>query len=395
MTGVWRDSKFTARNGRLARGVFVPMKRKIAFLTASVTLGAVLVALSCAGQTPKAATGWPEAKRLQVPVCALPALYDKPFCQPMASLAWEDGVYVARDGLTLYTDYFETDLFSFFLAGADMQKVWMYRRGPHLPQDFSNPLGKDFPWIHSDVAMSTRKTKADPFGPWRLSELCGRYFNLGGFAAIGSPGRPGHYDYIVYTSDVKDGVKIKMMKDVGQDLAGDAQGAYLPANVDDPRYHEDNPHMERPDSAKPNHLVLLFDSDDRPGKGQHDIFYSESDDAGATWSGPFPVSSVNTALDEEQPHLFREKGQWWLYLTAVNEADHRLGIFRYRQARAGDWDSWVDRQLVVGAGTAAGVGEPTLTEDGDLSFVVVIDNAAGGTKTDRYDCDPWFMKRKR
>ena len=263
-----------------------------------------------------------------------------------------------------------------------------------LAPGFLNPLGKDFPWIHSDVAMSTRKSKPtrSGLGAFRVARAL---LQSRGLCGNRCAGRPGHYDYIVYTSDVKDGVKIKMMKDVGQNLAGDAGGAYLPQNVDDPKYHEDNPHMERPDPAKPNHLVLFFDSDDRPGKGQHDIFYSESDDAGATWSGPFPVSSVNTALDEEQPHLFREKGQWWLYLTAVNESDHKLGIFRYRQARAGDWDSWVDRQLVVGAGTAAGVGEPTLTEDGDLSFVVVIDNAAGGTKTDRYDCDPWFMKRKR
>lgn len=312
----------------------------------------------------------------------------------MASLAWEDGVYVSRDGLALYCDYMQCDLFRFFLDGAHIENFWMYQRGPSLGQDFKNPLGRPHPWIHGDVAMSTRKSKSDSFGPWRLSNLRGPVYDLGGGAAVRTAGKPGHYDYVVYTSDIKDGVKIKLMRDVGQELAGDANGVYLPPNIN-ANYHADNPHLERPDPSRPRHLVLFWDSDERPGKGMHDVFYSVSEDEGETWSGPFPVTSVNSPADEEQPHLFEDHAQWWLYLTATNPQDHKLGIFRYRQSRRGDWDSWVDRELVVGAGTSAGVGEPTLTEDGDLSFVVVTMNLLGGTKTDRYDCDPWFLKHKR
>jgi len=347
-----------------------------------------------AGPTPTPATGWDEIKKTQLPVCALKDEYEAPFRQPMSSLAWEDGVYVSRDGLALYSDYVQCDLFSFFLSKPDMREVWRYQRGPDLGQDFSNPFSTVHPWIHGDVVVSTRTGRDKPFGPWRLSKLSGKYGNLGGVVAIGTIGKPGSYDYVAYTGDLKNGVKIKLMRDVGQDLAGDEKGAMLPGNIND-KFHADNPHIERPDPNQPNHLVLFWDSDDRPGLGQHDIFYSQSADAGTTWSGPFPVSSVNSPNDEEQPHLFQDRGTWYLYLTAANPKDGKLGIFRYRQSKTDDWNSWVDRELVVGAGTSAGVGEPTLTQDGDLSFVVVTVNYKHGTATDRYDCDPWFMKRKR
>ena len=41
----------------------------------------------------------------------------------------------------------------------------------------------------------------------------------------------------------------------------------------------------------------------------------------------------------------------------------------------------------------AGVGEPSLTSRGDLSFVVITGNPSG-TAVDTYDADPWFMKRR-
>jgi len=357
-------------------------------------MAAVVLGGCQGGPTPAAASGWDEVKRAQAPVCALTGVYQTPFRQPMASMAWEDGVYVSRDGLSLYSDYVQCDLFSFFLSKPDMRQVWRYQRGPSVGQDFSNPLNTGKPWIHSDIVVSTRTGRDKPFGPWRLSKMNGKFGNLGGVVTIGKLGHPGSYDYVAYTGDLNSGVKIKVMRNVGQELAGDSEGHALPGNIND-KYHADNPHIERPDASKPNSLVLFWDSDDRPGLGQHDIFYSKSEDGGTVWTDPLPVKSVNSSNDEEQPHLFQEKGQWWLYLTAANPKDSKLGIFRYRQAKKDDWDSWVDRELVVGAGTAAAVGEPTLTQEGDLSFVVITVNYAHATATDKYDCDPWFMRRKK
>jgi hypothetical protein len=41
----------------------------------------------------------------------------------------------------------------------------------------------------------------------------------------------------------------------------------------------------------------------------------------------------------------------------------------------------------------AGVGEPSLTSRGDLSFVVITRNPSG-TAVDTYDADPWLMEHQ-
>lgn len=355
-------------------------------------LGVATVAFGCqSAPSPTAATGWEDAKKSQIPVTAKPEEYEAPVRQPMASLAWEDGVYISRDGLTLYSDYMLCDLLSFVWSKQDMKEIWRFQRGPEIGQDLSNPLKTGHNWIHIDMVASTRKSTSEPFGPWHLTKLSGKYGNLAGVAAIG---KGDLYPFVAYTDDITGGTKIKLLRNVGRDLAGDDQGSFLPGNIND-KYHADNPHIEIRDPEHTDHLILFFDSDNRPGLGQHDIFYSTSDDGGKSWTGPFPVSTVNSSADEQQPHLFQEKGQWWLYLTATNPKDGKLGIFRYRQVKPGDWNKWDLRELVVSAGTTVSVGEPTLTEDGDLSFVAITVNKDHGTATDKYDCDPWLMKRKK
>ena len=81
-----------------------------------------------------------------------------------------------------------------------------------------------------------------------------------------------------------------------------------------------------------------------------------------------------------------------LYYSAPG-SDGKLAIYRAQQQTPGDWDSWKTREQVLSAGNSAGVGEPTVTEQGDLSFVVIYENRAG-TEFDRYDADPWFMIKK-
>ena len=97
---------------------------------------------------------------------------------------------------------------------------------------------------------------------------------------------------------------------------------------------------------------------------------------------------------EHQPHLYQDgSGTWSLYYSA-EQSDDRLAIYRVRQSIAGNWDSWTGKELVVGPGNTAGVGEPTLTSKGDISFVVIYENPQG-TKTDRFDGDPWFLPKKK
>jgi hypothetical protein len=51
---------------------------------------------------------------------------------------------------------------------------------------------------------------------------------------------------------------------------------------------------------------------------------------------------------------------------------------------------WETKELVLSAGTSAGIGEPSLTLAGDLSFVLVSKNDINGTTNNRYDADPWI-----
>lgn len=48
----------------------------------------------------------------------------------------------------------------------------------------------------------------------------------------------------------------------------------------------------------------------------------------------------------------------------------------------------------MSAGTSVGVGEPSLTSAGDLSFVTITQNTQNPSATDKYDADPWFMRRR-
>jgi len=154
--------------------------------------------------------------------------------------------------------------------------------------------------------------------------------------------------------------------------------------------NEDNPDLEMIDASN---FVLFFDSDNYTGNiGSHDIWYMTSSDGGTTWSVPTNVSSVNTTAQEHQPHLFKSGSDWYLYYSAPH-TDGKLAIFREKQTTANDWNSWGVKELVISAGNTAGVGEPTLTANGDLSFVVVYDKGDADAY-DRYEADPWFLPKK-
>ena len=78
----------------------------------------------------------------------------------------------------------------------------------------------------------------------------------------------------------------------------------------------------------------------------------------------------------------------------ANPADLKQAIYRAPQGTPGDWNSWGAPTLVVSAGTTLGVGEPTVTSHGDLSFVVIYQDGSG-TTVDTYDADPWYLPHQQ
>lgn len=344
---------------------------------------------------PAPLTGWAAIRAAAVPQVALAAEFNTPAPQQLANDAWEDGIFISRDGLHLFAVYAPADLLSFTLSGADQTHCTDYLRGPTLGMDLTTiPVGLPNPqptkWLHGNIVHATRTSVTAPFTAWHLVPMSRPVWSEGAPVAQGP--HTGTWDLFVYTSnehapDYK--AHIALIHGAASDPA--ALGSLLPAPVTT-NTTEDNPHIERLTATS---LVLFFDSDDRPGAtGAHDLWYATSADDGTTWTTPLPVTALNTAVDEEQPHLYRDASSaWWLYFTAANPADSKLAIYRTKQVTAGDWNSWGAKELVLGAGNTAGVGEPTLTSNGDLSFVVVTKDPSGPA-TNRFDADPWFMTKK-
>ena len=326
----------------------------------------------------------------QVPELRASSEFEPPVIQPLANLAWEDGVYITRDGLNLYAFFTPMDIFKAVANSATPDLFFNYQRGALIGQDFSNPLGQSTPWLHADVAMATRETLDDRFCNWKLSNLKGQYYNLWAPAGIWNSNA---FDLFVYTDDSGGtGTKIKLLRNIDRNLL--SSGTLLPANVNETSYHQDNPHIERIDSGNPNRLVLFFESDNKPGSGSNDIWFSTSEDNGVTWTNPLNATALNTSGSDLQPHLYFDGAIWWIYYASNNSADGKLAIWRARQGQAGNWNSWQNKEIVISSGTSFGVGEPTLTSRGDISFVVVTKNISGGTNFDQYDVDPWFLKKK-
>lgn len=340
------------------------------------------------GSTPAPLTGWAAIRAAAEPQLAMTADFATPRVQPLAHDGWEDGIWISRDGLHLFCIYAPADLLSLTINDPTQLHAADYLRGPTFGMDLTtNPAGRTT-WIQGDILHATRSSTSQPFTAWHLSGLARPVYSEG--APVGIDPSPSGWGIFVYTTNEVAPYKaqIALLRNVGSEPSG--IGAILPT-VNTDGLTSDNPHLERIDAS---HLVLFFDSADRGGAGALDIWYSTSADDGVSWTVPALIN-LDTAVDEEQPHLHQDAGgTWWLYFTATNPADGKLGIYRAQRIGSSGWDTWDTRQLVIGAGNTAGVGEPTLTADGDLSFVVVYQDAAHGTATNRYDADPWFAPHR-
>ncbi|MBK6265213.1 T9SS type A sorting domain-containing protein [Marivirga sp. S37H4] len=335
---------------------------------------------------------WESIKAEISPVIELPHEYDTVYRQALSTRGWEDGVHISEDGLNLYCTYVPIDLLSFVLNG-DLPNDFsaQYLRGaPTFGMDLlTNPIGAT-EWLHSDILYAQRNTVMDPFSSWTLSDMA-RVFYSEGAPSPSFTANSTLVEFMVFTSNdnATNNTDIWLIKNTSKNPSGTGAPMPFPINT---LNNEDNPHLVRIDN---NNLILFFDSDNLPGgKGDIDIWFSESNDNGATWNSPSNLNSINTIQKEHQPFLHKDlhTDNWFLYYSSFH-TDGKLAIFRAEQLIDNDWYSWGDPQLVLSAGNSAGVGEPTLTENGDISFVVVYADPDMNSIYDRFDADPWFLER--
>ena len=330
---------------------------------------------------------WGQIKDNTMPFVALPEEYSTPYKQPLSVLGWEDGIQISRDGLNLYCIYIPVDWLSWKFAGLPPDTFSLYRRGPDLGMDLvTNPNGSS-EWLHGDILYSNRNSVLDSFSTWELSGISSPVWTEGALNPLYLNDRFMNTYYFTSNNNPPN-YSVDIWSVSNSSINPFGPGLPLSASINSD-YNEDNPHLEQLSASQ---RVLLFDSDDRPGVGNNDIWWSISEDNGVSWTLPENLTSINTNHRELQPHLYKDgTEQWYLYYTGTM-VDGSLGIFRARQSIPDDWNSWVEKVLVIGIGNAAGVGEPTVTSNGDISFVVIYEDT-NGTSTDRYDADAWFLPK--
>lgn len=312
--------------------------------------------------------------------------FSTPQIQPLNVGGWEDGLYITRDGKHLYSTYAPIDLFSWLFDFSICMDFNPYYRGPLFDIDtVTNSFGCTN-YMHSDIVWSSRSDSSQAFTSWESSDLANPFTFDGG--ACGVLKSADTFDVFVFTSDTgPNGVELMFLRDVPVNAPyGDAVPILSSPAA------EDNPHIERLDNGD---LLLIFDRD-------RYMYYSLSSDNGFTWQTPTLITQVlnDQAPYDVQPHLWNDGQDWWVFFGQ----DNSLGIhciYKSKQLIPGDWDSWGPKEIVIEPniligtdGLIYGIGEPTLTQWGDLSFVVVYGNDSQSDTTDVYDCDPWILKRK-
>ncbi len=332
--------------------------------------------------------------------------YETPFVQPNATDGWEDGIYLSRDGLHLYCFYLPMDLPLFAAHIGDpggcngdpcCQGREAYFRGPMYGIDTMPPGAPCYPWIHSDIVYSTRPNVNADFPPWINSNLSDSILYDGAPHSIDNPG--GNVDMFVWnTSTNSDDIYI--LRNVTHNPHAPGQ----PATGMNTAATEGNPHVEKLSATD---YLMLSDNHTDP-EDSTDFWYSYSTDGGNTWTPKTRINTLNSRYADLQPHLWNDGTDWWVYFAAADTlGDGRLSIFRAKHntnniSSAATFDDWGDREFVIGPGDntwptaeAIAVGEPSLSQWGDISFgLVTEDHSTPDSLYDRLDLDPWFLPKK-
>ena len=252
--------------------------------------------------------------------------------------------------------------------------------------------------MHSEIAYATRANVNDDFGAWNRHAFSADFVYDGGF--VTADNGVGAFDLVYSASTASNRNDIFWLR--GSDLTPPSASPDPISATINTSAQEDNPHLERIDA---DNLILLFDNH---GVGDPDtqISFSHSADNGSTWTSPQPMAINSAAATEDlQGHLYQDASDnWWLYFSS-----NRGGIVEIYRSQHGsndlvtDFENWSeppDKVVSVGSvsgglGTIAAVGEPTLSANGDLYFVVVYcKNPEDQTAYDSCDIDPWVATRK-
>ena len=367
-------------------------------------------------------TLWDDIKSSASPALLLGTEFNAPTrLANVSTLAWEDGLYISDDGLHLFSFYAPVSLFKFqeyvntypYVAPNVCAPISDYIRGPVLNgSDFELQPPYDLPdsicnhgngLVHSEIAHASRASVNDDFSTWSRHALSTDFVYDGGFSSTDNG--DGTYHLIYSQSTSADQNDIYWVQNATSLNPTSATPVPFPAPVNT-NMQEDNPHLEKISASE---LVLLFDNHyETGGSGDTHISYSVSIDNGTSWSVPAIITTgtINDFTEDLNGHLYRDgANNWWLYFTS--NRDGKVEIWRIQHDSNNlvtDFDNWntasMEKVIAVNGiagdtGTMEGVGEPSLTANGDLYFVVVYcKNQSDQTAFDGCDIDPWVATKK-
>jgi len=259
------------------------------------------------------------------------------------TIGWEDSAFIAPDGSTLYFAYVNVDLVAWvLLGGANQAAILQYLRGP---------------------------TRGVPQPPYVLSGYgSGRERNAFCVPAPFPFAQTGVYQWGMHRSDDGSWYYVQSTADLSsRAIYENGAPLWAPITVEG---DEDDPHLALTSYGR----ELFFWSDLRAGgPGGGDLWVSIK--TGNLWGMPVPLAApINSDSKESQPH-FRPDGR--LFFTSSRDGIDSI----YVSTRQGA-NSWSAPGKVLWAnpgGAVAGIGEPTLTADGQwLTFVVAFVRLVNG-----------------
>lgn len=337
---------------------------------------------------------WESIKETVVPAVSveLEDHYEAPYALSIGNYGWEDGLHISRDGLSLYALYFPGDLlgwstyFANSLSGGI--KCEVVENNTYL-RSYVDDLGMDMvqnvfgcdSFMNIDLVYAERNALADDFSPWRLSGLARPALIEGGAMPVSK--NPDSLSYFLFTGNND----VWMLKGVSNDPNGIELAERLPSPINPAgdEFRADNPHLEKIGNDT---LVLVYE---KVVSEVRAFYFSLSIDDGVSWSTPEALSAVNNLTGKiEHPHLYHDLNEGWFLYFSLD-----CDIYRMAQETKGVWTDWGNLELVIEKGSAACIGEPSLTTSGDIAFSVVSVNTQNNDTTDTYDIDPWYLKRKQ
>jgi hypothetical protein len=334
---------------------------------------------------------WDSVKAAAEPqlTAAFETVYQSPERLSLSDYGWEDGLQVSPDGLHLYTLYAPADLLSWFTyinTNPDLPLCESFGNMEFM-RSYANDYGMDMATnffgcdsaINIDILYANRSHTDEAFDNWVLSDIARPGQIEGGSFPLFNEANPAWLDHFLFTGPGD----IWMISNTTANPSGIESATALPYPINSlaGEFIADNPVLCRINSS--DTLLIVYEK--YIAGFPRDFMYAFSYDDGSTWEEPVKMTTVTSDAGHiEHPQLVTDPEGTWLYYS------YNYDIVRSKQSIPGDWDSWLEMEVILTKNNTIALGEPSVTHEGDIFFLAAYESGDPG---DQFDIDPWVIKK--